>query len=294
MKKTFYIFLFAIIGNTMSADFKQSAIDTVVSYHWGTGQNSGQGEEYFPMNIFGKPDTSASDKFQSSDPKEICSIGLGGEIVVGFKNFEIVDGPGPDFTIFENAFINPINNKVFAEPAVVSVSMDGINFYEFPFDSLTLNGCAGITPTNGKEDCFDTLKSGGDRFDLASIGLTRAKYIRIKDITNLLLSNPEHPYYDPILSGFDLDAVVGLNLERIEATDVNEKNESQLKITVTGNTLHVKSQVETSSINLYNLSGHLIETEKASFAYFSNLQKGVYLIVVFTDRGKVIRKKIII
>ena len=110
-------------------------IDTVYSFKPGKGQNSGQGSEYYPQNIFGFPDTSASETFQASDPAQVLSIGLGGEIIVGFKGLEIVNGPGPDFTIFENAFLNPVTNKIFAEPAKIAVSDDGIKYYEFHFGS---------------------------------------------------------------------------------------------------------------------------------------------------------------
>lgn len=187
-------------------------IDTVYSFIPGEGQFSGQEAEYYPQNIFGKPDKNATNELPSNDKNQILSIGLDGEITIGFKNYLIVDKPGLDFIIFENAFINPVNNKIFAEPAIISVSSDGISFVAFPFDSLTLIGCAGITPTYGNP--ADYKNCGGDKFDLADIGMNNITHIRIKDISRMTLNNPAHPYYDAVISGFDLDAVVGINFEK--------------------------------------------------------------------------------
>ncbi|MCX7735137.1 MAG: T9SS type A sorting domain-containing protein [Candidatus Kapabacteria bacterium] len=223
MIKIFIIFGLFLTLN-LRAEYFKSGIDTVYFFNPGSGQNSGQSPDYFPENIFGLPDTNASELTPSSDPKQICSIGLGGEIIVGFKNYIIFDGDGPDFTIFENAFINPVTKKVFAEPSKVSISEDGINFVEFPYDPWTLIGCAGITPTNGKANPYDPEKSGGDKFDLATIGLKKAKYIKITDICDDILNNPKHPFYDPIISGFDLDAVVGLNLISVTSNIANEND----------------------------------------------------------------------
>ena len=190
--------------------YRQSiAIDTVYSFIPGTGQNSGQDSLYFPQNIFGNPDKRATKVTPANDPNQILSLGLGGEIIVGFKNYFIVNGEGSDFIIFENAFVNPLNGKVFAEPGRVSVSKDEINYIDFPFDSLTLQGCAGITPTFWNKKY--PLNSGGDKFDLNDIGLDTINYIKIKDISQMLLDNPEHPFYDVTISGFDLDAVIGIN-----------------------------------------------------------------------------------
>ena len=180
----------------ISAVFTQNTtgfIDTVYSYKWGTGQNAGQDTAYFPKNIFGPPDSSANDQVPSNAPYQVCSLGLGGEIVVGFKNLVVFDGPGPDFTIFENAFLNPVTNKIFAEPGKISVSEDGIHFIDFPFDSLTLKGCAGVTPTHGNIDPFNPEESGGNQFDLADLHLKQIKYIKITDICQMILDNPQHP-----------------------------------------------------------------------------------------------------
>lgn len=180
-------------------------IDTVVAFRPGTGQEFGR--EFFPQNIFGPPDTAARPDRPSANPRQILSLGMGGEIVVGFRGKVIVNGPGPDFVVFENALRTPAG-KVFVEPGVVSVSTDGVTWRWFSWDSLTFRGCAGITPTNGAaSDILDPEQSGGDWFDLETLGLDTVRYIRIADLTWWLARHPEHPLWDPTLSGFDLDAV---------------------------------------------------------------------------------------
>lgn len=216
-----FIFLIILINNSYSQDYKKGYIDTVFNFKPGEGQNSGQSMEFFPVNIFGPPSTKASFNIAEMSESEICSIGLGGEIIVGFKDSFLYDGEGPDFTIFENAFVNPINQRVFAEPGVVSVSEDGINYIEFPFNSETLEGCAGTKPTIGIEDPFNPAKSGGNQFDLKLVNLMKIKYIKIKDYCEKILHNSNHQFYDPIISGFDLDAISAQYL----AADNNSINE---------------------------------------------------------------------
>ncbi len=184
-------------------------IDTVLSVRWGIGQDFGR--EFFPQNIYGFPDTNARAEAGSADPRQICSLGLGGEIIIGWKNAVLVNRAGADFTIFENVFLK-FDNRPFAEPARIAVSKDGVNFIEFPFDSLTLRGCAGVSPTIGNRQSCDSRVSGGDSFDLATIGMDSIRFIRIRDISAWLLSRTNHPLWDPTISGFDLDAVVGINL----------------------------------------------------------------------------------
>ncbi len=196
-------------------------IDTVIAFRPGQGQNFGR--EYFPDNVFGPPDTTARADRPSANPRQILSLGIGGEIVVGFREKVVVNGPGADFVIFENAFRTP-TGKVFVEPAVVSVSRDGLQWYSFPWDSTTLEGCAGRTPTYGDApDLLDPAHSGGDWFDLGFLGVDSIRYIRITDITGWLASRPWHPLWDPTLSGFDLDAVGSRYLVRSERPNLRRR-----------------------------------------------------------------------
>ena len=85
------------------------------------------------------------------------SLGLGGSITLAFDDNVIVDGPGPDLLVFENAFLPTglTTLSPFAEPAVVEVSGDGVDWHAFPC-ALTsapyYPGCAGVYPVFANAD----------------------------------------------------------------------------------------------------------------------------------------------
>lgn len=214
--KIFILNIFFLLANLSLTLAESGTIDTIIFYRQGIAEAEYINNPNFPSNIFGIPTPTATNTLPAINPKEIEAIGIGGEIIVGFKNKVLYNGPGSDFIIFENSFINPVNKGIFAEPGVVSVSQNGVDFLEFPFNPTTLEGLAGKSPTNGNKDPFNPSVSGGDAFDLQILGLDYIKYIRIKDTTNLIKSLPAGDKYknpDFLLTGFDLDAVVGLYLE---------------------------------------------------------------------------------
>ena len=69
-----------------------------------------------------------------------ASAPYGGAITLEFVDNAIWNGPGDDFTIFENVFYiydangRPDPTTRFMEPAVVSVSQDGVTWHQFPTD----------------------------------------------------------------------------------------------------------------------------------------------------------------
>lgn len=176
---------------------------------------------------------------------DVVSLGLGGEIVVAFTDNRIVDGDGPDFSVFENSFLEigagGITDPPFAEPGLVSVSQDGESWVDFdacPIDNDSSGpywpGCAGIYPalsdgtpitphasvlsTTPLEDLvgvsFLTLApptgtappgAGGDSFDLADVGLPWARYVRV------LAADFATGPVGPNNAGFDLDGVAAIH-----------------------------------------------------------------------------------
>jgi len=180
--------------------------DAVASFT--PGEGAGFGGNYFPANVLGPPDQSAGiNEYSSSNkPQEILSLGKGGEIVLSFDDNYIVDGEGADFTVFENAFISVLDNKPFVEAGIVAVSQDGRNFVEFPYDTATWAGLAGVTPTKDNLNFTDPSVSGGDQFDLAAVGLEWARFVKITDLGDIKKEGPWN-------GDFDLDAVVAINYE---------------------------------------------------------------------------------
>jgi len=84
----------------------------------------------------------------------VVSLGCGGSIIVSFSPNAIVDGPGVDFTVFENPFwIGGNSNDVYAEPGEVSVSDDGTTWHTFPctptIDPYASTG-TGVDPPYGQ------------------------------------------------------------------------------------------------------------------------------------------------
>ncbi|MBU4483795.1 hypothetical protein KKA47_00060 [bacterium] len=170
------------------------------------GEGYGFGYDNFPDIVLGGPEGKGS----GGGGFDVLSLGKDGEITLDVGDCLIVDGDGPDFTIFENVFLiggNPENP--FKELATVGVSLDGINFTYFDCldGSYPYTDCAGWNPTKSNVetngiDPFDPDVSGGDPFDLADIGIEKARYIRIIDLSN---------GGGPNNSGFDLDAIAVIN-----------------------------------------------------------------------------------
>jgi hypothetical protein len=140
---------------------------------------------------------------------DVVSLGNGGEIVLSFEPNAIVDGPGDDFIVFENAFYATSDSKPYAEPAEVSVSEDGTNWTAFPCSSTKeppYDTCAGWRPVLASED---PKAAGGDPFDLATIGVKQARFIRIKDRTTQRCTSQ-----GPNTNGFDLDGAFAIHTSR--------------------------------------------------------------------------------
>ena len=94
-----------------------------------------------------------------------------------------------------------------SEPGAVSVSLDGEAWTAFPCDpnAATPNGCAGYEPVLKDEDGTRSPgELGGDAFDLADVGVSRARFVRVEDVG-------ERRFGDDGMTGFDLDALGVLN-----------------------------------------------------------------------------------
>lgn len=166
------------------------------------------GQDLYPAVIYGPPRGGG----QGGGSLHVLSLGCGGAITVFFDDPIIADGPGPDFIVFENAFGDP-DEGTFTEPARVSVSLDGVDWREFPCQldgqgSWPPLGCAGVMPVESNPengvDPTDPDVAGGDAFDLAQVGLAAARYVRLTDAAY------EYDVDAPFCGasgGFDLDAV---------------------------------------------------------------------------------------
>jgi len=168
-------------------------VSQVVEVSFGPGQSFGRAG--LPEVVYGPPHGGGC----CMGSLDVVSLGNGGSIVVGFGDTVIVDEPGVDFVVFENPF--ETDGGVFAELATVAVSADGIEWVEFPCDAVAppYGSCAGHQPVylDGELGPIDVSTAGGDGFDLADVGLSMARYVRITDRSDL----------DGDDGVFDLDAV---------------------------------------------------------------------------------------
>jgi len=152
---------------------------------------------------------------------DVITLGVSGEIVLVFDDNAIGDGPGADFLVFENAFWaggNP--ERPVAELAEISVSEDGVTWKAFPCNASapgaggsSYGTCAGWRPVysapgNGISP-VDTKAAGGEPYDLAELGMTSARFVRVRDLATVTC--PSNPANKSTTVGFDLDAVAIVN-----------------------------------------------------------------------------------
>lgn len=181
----------------------QGFAQTVHSVNYGA--YAGFGQSNMPNVVLGPPEGGGS----TAGSLDVVSLGRFGKIILDLGNCSVTDGPGLDFIVFENAFYIGGNDKApFAELGTVGVSDDGINFVEFPCISnfFPYPGCAGSHATysnssNGISP-FDPDAAGGEAYDLSDIGMSEAKYIRIRDVKGKGSTGT---------AGFDLDAISVIN-----------------------------------------------------------------------------------
>jgi hypothetical protein len=174
------------------------------------GPCAGFGEAEMPGVVEGPPGGGGALK----GSLDVVSLGVGGEIILSFAPNAIVDGPGVDFIVFENPFyIDGNPQDPYAEPGEVSVSADGTTWATYPCTatSYPYGQCAGwhpvySSPANGVSP-FDPNTAGGDAYDLADVGLSRALFVRIRDKSDEVCPDAGGPTSD----GFDLDAISIVN-----------------------------------------------------------------------------------
>lgn len=159
--------------------------------------------------------------------------GRGGSITLGFeaagRGALVFDGPGSDLVVFENPFAIP-GGGIFCEALIVQVSQDGRSWREFPWridarfpgDSpARFQGLAGrhVVRTNADAaaERYAPIAAadpaaGGDRFDLAELGLAWIRYVRLVDAGGEVEDGGAAPMWAE--RGADVDAVAALHHAR--------------------------------------------------------------------------------
>jgi hypothetical protein len=170
------------------------------------------------------------------DGTSIVSLGDLGSATLTFQT-AIMNGPGPDFAVFENGFADN-----YMEFAHVEVSSDGINFARFPsvsetpltsqIDNFMFGDCRYVHNLAGK------YRQGyGTPFDLDElnsgipIDLNHITHVRLIDVVGSvdaqfgtldsqgkIINDPYPTNFDS--GGFDLDAVAVLNAVPLEVNEL--------------------------------------------------------------------------
>ncbi|MCE9670590.1 cell surface protein [Myxococcus stipitatus] len=194
-----------LVPDAATPDASDPYADEVVQFTPGPG--AGFGQDRFPDVVLGPPVGAGLD----SGSLDVLSLGKGGTIVLRFTDLAVMDGPGVDLLVFENPFLIAGGPSAFTERARVAVSDDGVLWFEFPCAPSDAAGgypgCAGVKPVTANPangvSATDPAVAGGDGFDLATVGLTRARYVRIVDAGTNGSSGTS--------AGFDLDGVAVVN-----------------------------------------------------------------------------------
>jgi hypothetical protein len=172
-----------------------------------------QGPDHYFENI----DVANVEALQELRERTI-SLGHGGEITLKVSNGGfLLDKNGPDFVIFENPF-RIGEGLIYQEFAHVGVSETNNpeDYKWFPCNPAqgSISGCAGVVPTD----------EGADMFDLASVGLEKVKFIKIRD-TGTNMSD-----YGENTEGFDLDSVKLIHaFIEVEPEPANDKEQNTEK-----------------------------------------------------------------
>lgn len=157
----------------------------------------------------------------------VISLGDGGEVTLTFDQ-PIVNGPGADFAVFENGFLD-----TFLELAFVEVSSDGINYFRFPAISLNTEeeqiGPFGEVDATKIHNLAGKYRGGfGTPFDLSeleeneNLDINNVRFVRIVDVVGSVdpayatFDSQGHMVNDPFPTpfpsgGFDLEAVGIIN-----------------------------------------------------------------------------------
>jgi len=233
------------------------------------GPGAGYGQAYYPENILGPPDPAATPSTPSSGENNLLTLGTDGWVVLEFTDNSIINESGADFTVFEN--VMDTGSGYFQECAFVEVSQDGEYWMQFPWNAETLEGLAGLMPTTG-EDPTNPAVSGGDQFDLETLGLDWIRFVKLTDCG------------DAVSDGglFDLDAVAAINWST--GIEADTPSAPTLVVASPFSSSFTVTVEKTGILSCYSIDGRVVGQWTVSSGYStinaSGLPSGVLLFVL--------------
>ena len=246
---------------------------------------------------------------EKSGVNGVVSLGDGGSAILTFSS-PIINGNGPDFAVFENAF-----NNTFLELAHVEVSSDGINYFRFESFSLSQINTQIISNVNatGIQNLAGKYRAQfGTPFDLEQmIGITNLDvnnitHVKIIDVVGSI--NEQYgsfdsqgniindPFPTPFeTGGFDLDAIGVIHsfvgIKESPNTFKIFPNPAKEKATIIFDNLSEKTiqLIDLNGVIVFQLKSKSNQIDLDLFRY----SKGVYILKLIEGKNINIQKLLI-
>lgn len=228
----------------------------------------------------------------------VFSLGDGGRLTLLMEH-PVFNGPGADFAIFENSFMD-----TFLEFGFVEVSSDGERFIRFPSacltdSSLQLDAFGLSDPTKVHNLAGKYRAMYGTPFDLqditdsAGIDLMNISHVRVTDVIGCI-SQPawtsrdamgrkiNDPWPTPFpSSGIDIDALGIIHWNNPAGISHHaEMNEpgiypNPLK---TGQTFRINKNLDFNNVYIYTINGWMLEEQNQEGGFTAPDKPGIYLL----------------
>ncbi len=243
----------------------------------------------------------------------IVSLGDSGIAVLTFEH-PIINGPGPDFAVFENGFLNTANDsEAYLELAFVEVSSDGINYFRFPVTSLTqnnvqigngdyINAC-NLSNLAGKYvGMYGTPFDLNDLAGIARLDINNVTHVRVVDVVGSIGEHGSRdnsgrvindPYPTPFPScGFDLDAVGVINQSGTGVKNQNEKVSVNVYPNPASDRVFISlksAQADEVTATLTNITGQVLQyvslSQGETEMHVAQYPAGLYFLVLRDATG---------
>jgi hypothetical protein len=282
--------------------------DSSIFKSWANSASITKGLQQINDASFGLP--TVGDQFAAlgkAGENGVVSLGDGGSAVVSFYA-PIFNGPGADFAVFENSFLDS-----FLELAFVEVSTDGNRYVRFPAvsntqDTMPIGGFGLVAPTALNNLAGKYRANYGTPFDLeelkdsSGIDVSNIQFVRLIDVVGSMNDSfatkdiNGHKINDPWptpfpSSGFDLDAV---GVIHTLANDVLALDKAVFQVypTITSRFIHisrklsdVKSYVITNALGQTLFSGEL--NNGTTTVEVLGWEAGMYWVLIKSETGVV-------
>lgn len=246
---------------------------------------------------------------------DVLSLGDSGQATVQFNGY-IYNGPGPDFAVFENGFLNPTNpEEAYLELAFVEVSSDGEHFFRFPAVSLIQRDSqvAGVGQYINARQIHNLagkyITSYGTTFDLdelkslPGLDVDKVSHVRIVDVVGAINAHAcldanhnaiNDPYPTPFpTGGFDLDAVAVMHLKPLSVPENLVYNSTvTLYPNPASNVLNIQFEQalqNESILEIRNSLGQRVMSQAVQMQQKINIETlavGIYFVMIANENGK--------